>query len=342
MTSDTANTRAAFLDLFKTILTVGMIFAHVIQLADAMPGQVAHALSIYTNLITFSGFMFAFGMGVGLSRRTAPTGAMLSRCKTPAVLFLGYCISSLAQIKFLDAHSIGGKELTDILLMHRLYGYSEFLAGFFLLSLITSFARPLMFAVRDNLHWIAAFVALSVIFSALDLSVPKLPLVAAVVGSHDYPTFPLAQYLPWFLLGMRYTRPSVSISCAIWLTAAAATLAFLAYVAVHRALPSRFPPDTLWVAGPALFLLVYLSLCHTVAKRVTIPGWAVIPGRHVLLFLVVSNVVLFVAASEVGKLPMSLGGVLAYTLAIIVPLGAAVFICERIATAAWHRELVRS
>jgi hypothetical protein len=53
--------RAAYLDLFKTVLTVGMIFAHVVQLADVAPGLIEHAFSVYINLITFSGFMLAFG-----------------------------------------------------------------------------------------------------------------------------------------------------------------------------------------------------------------------------------------------------------------------------------------
>jgi hypothetical protein len=268
-----AGHRAPYLDLFKTILTVGMIFAHVIQLADAVPGQVAHALSVYVNLVTFSGFMLAFGMGIGLSRRRTSAATMVSRCKMPVLLFLGYCISSIAQLELVDGRPIESKEIIDVVLMRHLYGYSEFLATFFMLSLVTSFTRQLIFIVCDNVWLIIAFVALSVVVSALDLSSPQFPFVAAIIGSHDYPSFPLAQYLPWFLLGVRYTRRSVRISGTIWAAAGVATLAFVSFAVLYRRAPSRFPPDTLWIAGPALFLLIYLSLCHIITERVTLPSW---------------------------------------------------------------------
>ena len=60
--------RAADLDLFKTMLVWGMITAHCIQLLAFRPKPAAMAISEVINLITFSGFMFAFGWGLGLSR----------------------------------------------------------------------------------------------------------------------------------------------------------------------------------------------------------------------------------------------------------------------------------
>ena len=59
--------RAADLDLLKTLLVWGMITAHCIQLLAFRPRPPALVISDVTNLITFSGFMFAFGLGVGLS-----------------------------------------------------------------------------------------------------------------------------------------------------------------------------------------------------------------------------------------------------------------------------------
>src|ERR1700688_177735 len=86
--------RAAYLDLIKTILAVGMIFAHSIQLVDGTPGPLEHLVSFYINLVTFSGLMSAFGSGIGLSGPFA--GTVMSRCKTPIALFLAYYASSFS------------------------------------------------------------------------------------------------------------------------------------------------------------------------------------------------------------------------------------------------------
>ena len=47
--------RAAYLDLIKTILAVGMIFAHSIQLVEGTPRPLEYFVSFYINLVTFSG-----------------------------------------------------------------------------------------------------------------------------------------------------------------------------------------------------------------------------------------------------------------------------------------------
>ena len=54
--------RAADLDLLKTLLVWGMITAHCIQLLALRPKPPALVISDFINLITFSGFMFAFGV----------------------------------------------------------------------------------------------------------------------------------------------------------------------------------------------------------------------------------------------------------------------------------------
>jgi hypothetical protein len=54
--------RAAYLDLLETVLTVGMILAQVVQIADEGPAQVAHALSVYVNVVTFPNGKPAIGL----------------------------------------------------------------------------------------------------------------------------------------------------------------------------------------------------------------------------------------------------------------------------------------
>jgi hypothetical protein len=313
--------RAPYLDLFKTILAVGMIFAHSIQLVDGTPRPLEYLVSFYVNLVTFSGLMFAFGIGIGLSRSFP--GTSISRCKTPIILFLAYCTSSFTFVAFVAGGSIGNKVISDVVLMRHLYGYSEFLASFFLLSLVTSFMRSLIFRFCDNAYLILASVAVSFGLCMLNLSPPEIPMIGAVIGSHDYATFPLAQYLPWFLIGVRYSSEKVRIGWTIWAIASGATLAFVGYTMFYGEAPTRFPPAPLWIAGPAFFLLIYLTVTHTITELITVPGWILLPGRHVLLFLVTTNVILFTTAFFFGKLSIGFAGVGAYTFALIFVTGAA-------------------
>ena len=71
--SEAVKKRVLYLDLFKTILVYGMVLAHVIQLIgnNIAPLRAANGISIVVNLITFSGFMLAFGIGIGSSKISA-------------------------------------------------------------------------------------------------------------------------------------------------------------------------------------------------------------------------------------------------------------------------------
>jgi len=49
------------IDIYKGILVVLMIFAHVIQFMAEKNIKILSLISLYVNLTTFSGFLFAFG-----------------------------------------------------------------------------------------------------------------------------------------------------------------------------------------------------------------------------------------------------------------------------------------
>ena len=67
--SATDRGRSQGLDLFKTVLVLGMVATHVIQLlAFDPPGWALWPSRATVNLMAFSGFLLAFGIGVGLSR----------------------------------------------------------------------------------------------------------------------------------------------------------------------------------------------------------------------------------------------------------------------------------
>ena len=313
--------RAADLDLFKAMLAVGMIFAHVVQLADLSPGRVEQDLALYANLVTFSGFMLAFGMGIGRAG-AAPRKPLGGRVAAPLKLYGAYALSSFAFILLVERHAIGAKEVADVLLMRRLHGYSEFLASFFLLSLLTTFLRPQIvsfgqWAWAPSLAGLVSLAACSLAPTALEW-----PFVGAAFGSPSFPTFPLPQYGFWFALGIYAARGGRRVAWAPWLLAALASAAFCLAWYAKGALPMRFPPSAFWVAGAALPLLVTVRLARAVTERVPVPAWALTPGRHVLFFLMASNLALFANRYFNGKsvmdLPFAVGAALTLTGAIIV------------------------
>lgn len=53
--------RDSSLDIFKGFLIIGMIFAHIIQFFSNWSFFLDYYISMYINIITFSGFMFSFG-----------------------------------------------------------------------------------------------------------------------------------------------------------------------------------------------------------------------------------------------------------------------------------------
>ena len=70
------------LDAFKGLLVLGMISAHVIQFLAA-PNAALNVVSIVINLISFSGFLFAFGYATGLRTWAASLKRHGQGCSAP-------------------------------------------------------------------------------------------------------------------------------------------------------------------------------------------------------------------------------------------------------------------
>ena len=102
----------------------------------------------------------------------------------------------------------------------------------------------------------------------------------------------------------------------------AATAGFCLIWRENGALPARFPPSAAWVFGAALPLMVTACVARLAAARVTLPQWTLMPGRHVLFFLMASNLALFanryVNGKSVMDLPSAVGAAAALVCVIIV------------------------
>lgn len=322
-----SSTRAADLDLLKTLLVVGMIGAHVIQLLIFRARPEAAIFAEYINLVSFSGFLFAFGIGLGLPKPEGRKRSLPERLRPSLVLLLAVYASSFGFALLVDRKPLNPELALDVLTMRRLFGWSEFLATFFVLSLLTQFARPTLLAIGRN-PWLllaATAVCLATTFYTTDAIFPLLPTLVSHTG---FANFPLLPYLPWFLVGIWYGGHPVR---AWHFVPALAITGVLYWVTIQSGqFPNRFPPTILWIVGPAAILLAYLALCRLAAARLSIPAVLLTPGRHVLSFLVLSNLGFFATRYFIGKPVRTTLNAALVTLAIVVVLSAGWYAWERL------------
>ena len=286
-----ATTRAAWLDLFKTLLVYGMIAAHVLQLLTFGPSRTATALSEVVNLITFSGFMLAFGLGIGLSHDTSTRGTLSwQRVRPVVLLLLATYVSSFAFAILVDREAVTVDMAVELLPLTRLFGWSEFLASFFVLYLLLLVARPLFVFVANR--WPPLLIAIALCgLSTLLVTSERLPVVATIIGTTNFASFPLLAYLPWFLIGIWFgSRPSAALASSAR-CGGHRRLRLVALVLRRSAV--ALPPSALFVAGPALLLFAYLAVARFVARGTRLPGFLLLPGRHVLSYLFISNLAIF-------------------------------------------------
>jgi len=299
VTHDTAAPiqRSSALDLFKTLLVVGMVAIHVFQLLGrSLPGWMDR-LSEGINLITFSGFLLALGIGVGLSRERARSWR---ERLVPVAMLLGACwLSSLAFAMLVDRTPLTSTLAIDIFTLRRLFGWSEFLASFFALYLLMALARPII--IRMATEKLAFALSLGVAFLSTWVVLDAgLPGTATLIGTTRFASFPLIPYLPWFLIGIRIGRANGQISPWLWLAAAPCSALFVWHLYQTGSLPGRFPPTALWVAGPALILLAYWQLSRRLG-RLDIAPVLLTPGRYVLSYLLLSNLAIFAMRHQFGR-----------------------------------------
>ncbi|MBP1807559.1 hypothetical protein [Rubellimicrobium aerolatum] len=284
--------RTEALDLLKTVLVAGMISAHCVQLlAEAPPGW-ALGWAGYVNLVTFSGFLLAFGIGVGMSRRVPPW-----RARLVAVLriWLAVVASSLGYQVLVERMPLTGGLVWDVASTRVLFGWSEFLTAFLVLYLLLAVLRPWVGWVAVRPAWLMA-LGVAGLGSTWVTVGAFWPMVGGLVGHREYASFPVLGYGPWFLAGLWIGARGRGIEAGEVALGAAATGVFLLAWWGQGWVPDRFPPSVPWVIGAGLPLALYVWG----AGRVSAPGWALAAGRHVLASLVVSNLLIFGARAGWG------------------------------------------
>lgn len=297
--------REPFLDIFKSLLTVGMIHAHVIQFLIADKTVADRIISQTINLTTFSGFVLAYGMGIGLARAQRPHNVPRALVRVLQI-YLAYFLSAIGYVVLVEKSDFDTTSVLQVLFMTRLTGYSAFLATFFVLGILVTFCRPEMARIASSKATLALCFVLSIASTFVVFSNGSLPFLGTIIGTTARPSFPFFPYSLWFYTGYLFTQRRFGLNKMTFVAAAGLTAVFLTFAAIHHGLPSRFPPSFLWVIGPSLILWIYLCFSHVVE---TTAGRAVEvisrPGEFTLFFLTVSNLILFSITYFWGPLPIN-------------------------------------
>lgn len=280
-----------------------MVYGHTIQLATVNPSGLERLLSLGINLATFSGFVFAYGVGVGLSnaRRPAPGWSSIRRILE---IYVAYVISSLAFVLLIEGHGPRVADVVQIAAMIRLKGFSEFLASFVVLAMVTTLLRSRLKALGDRLWFIAVMAGIGLVSTLIILPEKTLPLLPTLFGSQSFATFPVLPYSIWLVAGIAFAKSGLVLDFRAVLVAIAATTLLVGWTLVTGGMPGRFPPNFLWVLGAAGPLLIYLHASKLLTWSSPISRWLVIPGRYTLSILVGSNLILF-AIENRGRLNLN-------------------------------------
>ncbi len=326
--SEAVKKRVLYLDLFKTILVYGMVLAHVIQLIgnNIAPLRAANGISIVVNLITFSGFMLAFGIGIGSSKLNR-SRRVVEQLRPAVMMLASVYVSSVAFVVLVAGQPVTAPLLADLLSMRVLFGYSEFLASFLVLYLLIAVARPLLVTTAMTWWLLVPAIGFCLATTVVSSSV-NFPLSATILANTNFANFPLLPYLPWLLIGICIGANGGRLRPWYALPVLAATTCFFWLTFTTGRLPQRFPPSLPWVVGPAPLLLGYLALSHRILERTTLPPALTLPGRHVLMFVVLSNVIIFATRNRLGQPIDQLWIAVAVALAVILVISFCAFAYE--------------
>jgi hypothetical protein len=290
-------------DYFKGLLVIGMITAHVILLngLENRPPMLSW-FCVFINLITFSGFLFSFGFiyqKVYSNKKKTVKEIISISSKT----LLAFYFSGLAY-HFFFRETISSHFLLKVFLFYNIASYSEFLLSFFLITLLFFiFKKFFNKIVESTLHTVIV-VAVCIAFTLLPLNyrlfIPfttiEIEQLGLIIGKSKYFSFPVAQYLMFFVIGMYFAKHNIVYNHKAMALATVFTLSFCVYYYLYRTTPSRFPPGTAWVLGSAFFIYAYYLLAKKVLAKYNIPFLRNI-GKNTLIYLVLSNVLMFAIRS---------------------------------------------
>lgn len=291
------------IDLFKSILVVGMISAHVFQFFNGVSNKIIWLYSQYINMITFSGFLFCFGYSCNLVYMNKKKGEIKVKFKKNCIrLLCAFYISGLAYRFIVTDAEMGTYNLMKIILLWDIPGYSEFLLSFFIINILTYlFFNPIKRLLKSKYIIVVIIVALLSTF--IPYNFISINQIGLIIGSTRFSAFPIIQYSIFYLFGMYFQKNKIKFNLRFFVVALICSGTTIVYYLIKGELPSRFPPSIFWILGPMIYIYIYIYylLCMRITRKYKISKSIYIFGENTLYFLVSSNLIIFLASRYLSK-----------------------------------------
>lgn len=280
------------IDMLKTLLVIGMILGHCIQLIGNS-SIITRCISDLINLITFSGFLFCFGYAVSITyldkNKNIIGKKLIKNCTELLIVFylsgVGYTI--LVNKEF----SIS--KLIKILTLSHIPGYSEFLASFLVLNIFTLIFFNQIKKIIECPKYIVIILVFSLLLTFIPYEYITINQIGLIIGSTQFPCFPILQYCGYYILGMYFQRYKIIFTTRYFILSAIATGIFIKYVMTYKEIPSRFPPSIFWIIGAAGIIYIYYLVSIFLATKINKNNKLYFIGENTLYFLLGSNIILF-------------------------------------------------
>ncbi|MDE6601441.1 MAG: hypothetical protein K2K90_04625, partial [Lachnospiraceae bacterium] len=279
-------TRATALDMMKGWLTIFMVLSH---LTYVVPFRWSHKFNIYVNLTSFSGFMFCFGYACWkayIEKEREDVAKRLGKGAFKSLLAFYICgLGSYIRGTLQDWESV--------LFLQRLPGMTEFLFSFCLMYLMILIFRKQLKRLTWGNGAVISVISLAVT-AAFPFDIVSDPIIGSIFGTASYYSFPLIAYLGYFIVGCLLAKYQIVFVKWLFLITCILTAAFFNFCRANGILPGRFPPTVWWICGGSLFIYFYFLIFKLVSQEGIDIKPLIFIGKHTLVFLVVSNMLLFI------------------------------------------------
>lgn len=279
--------RDSSIDMMKGLLTVLMVFCHVLQFFPRGNGW--QWVVGYISLTTFSGFMFCSGyvFNLAYANREKPEKRMfIAFIKSIFV----YYLSGIAFVTLINM-DLSFDAFLNVILLRHIPEYSEFLLSFAIIYVVEIFLHKQIAGLLKDKIKSGITVAVSLLMTFIRYDQIHFTPLGALIGTFDFYCFPIVQYFCYFLLGAYLSDRKKAFDLKTFILCCLGTLVIVIHVIKNKVLPGRFPPTLIWIVGGALFVYCY----YLFSKAVKPFKPLVFMGKNTLFFLAVSNVALFVS-----------------------------------------------
>lgn len=294
------NNRSLEIDITKGLLTIGMIFAHVINLLyNKQYDFIVNLRHLSIDLGTFSGFMFCFGYASWIAYYRKDRIPWKKVLITGFKCYIAFAISGIVWLISVESIEVDLDLITKILFVRDLPPYSEFLVTFSAITILGAVFHK--FITIATQRW-SNFILTIVLFLSFAL-LPRIShqdaFISLFIGGGGYKSFPFVHYFPLFLSGVYVARNPHWVNLRSTFTTTCIGLSlFLVFYFLNIPL-IQFPPSAGWIissAGLVFFvLLIAILICSKAPKL--IKNYLNLIGQNVLFYLLLSNLSLMFACS---------------------------------------------